>query len=77
MKPIIILSTWHNTSEDENYCIGSIYISEYGVPIICASSRDAGCYDEWELSCFYREFTYVDSYGDGEDCDDSGGIEYG
>ena len=58
-KAITRLSTWHNTSEDENYYVGDIYISDCGIAVVCVSSLDTGYYDEWFLHAFYREFTFV------------------
>lgn len=58
-KEITRLSTWHNTGEDENYYVGDIYISDCGVAVVCATSKDTGCYDEWFLHDFYREFTFI------------------
>lgn len=58
-RAIVRLSTWHNTSSDENCYVGDIYISDCGSAIICATSKDTGYYDEWSLHDFYREFTFV------------------
>lgn len=58
-KAIVRMDTWHNTGEDENCCVGDIYISDCGETVICASSLDTGYYDEWCLQDFYREFTKV------------------
>lgn len=62
-KAITRLSTWHNTGEDENCYVGDIYISDCGVAVVCATSLDTGCYDEWSLHDFYREFTFISDEG--------------
>lgn len=56
---ITVLSKWHHTKLDENFCVGYIKVNENKDVYICGSSLDTGVYGEWLLDDFYKEFTKV------------------
>lgn len=56
---IRVHSAWYYKLEYENYAVVNIFVDENQNTVVCAHSLDTGCYDEWYLDAFYRDFTFL------------------